>query len=232
AGEVEALIAARDRSGLLVAEAFMVRHHPQWLKVKEVVNSGQLGTVQAMHCFFSYHNVDPDNVRNKANIGGGGLLDIGCYPINLSRFVFHREPVRVSALIEYDTAFKTDRLASALLDFGRSVHVTFTCSTQLSAYQRFVFVGDKARLEVEIPINALSGKAMRLVVDPGQDLVGSGRQVLDLPACDQYTLQGDAFSAAIRGQGGVATTLEDSRANMRVLDAIFRSGKSGRWETP
>ena len=232
AEEVDALIAARDKTGLMVEEAFMVRHHPQWIKVKEVVQSGEIGKVQAMQCFFSYFNMDPDNVRNMADIGGGGLLDIGCYPINLSRFVFSKEPRRVNALVEFDPNFKTDRLASAMLDFGEGVHTTFTCSTQLSLYQRFVFVGDKGRLEVEIPINALPGQAMRLMIDPGADLTGTGRKMLEVASCDQYTLQGDDFSALIQGRGNNPTTLEDARKNMQVIDAIFRSGKSGQWEQP
>lgn len=232
AQEVDALIAARDKSGLMVEEAFMVRHHPQWHKVREVVHSGEIGRVQAMQCFFSYYNTDPQNVRNMADIGGGGLYDIGCYPINLARFVFGKEPERVNALVDYDDTFKTDRLASTMLDFGQGIHTTFTCSTQLSLYQSFVFVGDKGRIEVEIPINALPGKPMRLIIDMGEDLVGTGRQVLETEACDQYTLQGDDFSAAIQGQGSIPTTLEDSRANMRIIDAIFRSGKSNQWERP
>ena len=232
AEEVNALIAARDRSGKMIGEAFMVRHHPQWHKVREVVHSGEIGQVRAMQAFFSYFNNDPKNVRNQADIGGGGLMDIGCYPINLSRYVFGREPGRVVGILDLDPAFKTDRLTSAMLDYGQGVQVTFTSATQLSPYQRFVFTGDKGRIEVEIPVNALPGKAMRLVVDPRKDLVGTGRQVLEAPPCDQYTLQGDDFSAAIQGQGSLPTPLEDAQANMRIIDAIVRSHATGRWERP
>jgi predicted dehydrogenase len=229
--DAKALIQARDRTGVKIGEAFMVRTHPQWLRAREVIQSGRIGELRSIMGFFSYFNRDPANVRHVLDWGGGGLLDIGCYPITTSRFLFGREPTRVIGLIERDPDFKTDRLASAILDFpaGQSI---FTCSTQIVHYQRMQFLGTKGRIEVEIPFNAPNDRPCRIFVDDGRDVFGSGIHIESIPTCDQYTIQGDVFSRAIRGDGDVPVSLEDAARNMAVIDAIFRSAETGRWETP
>jgi predicted dehydrogenase len=231
AAEARTLLAARDRTGRLVQEAFMVRTHPQWLKVRELVRSGRIGAPRAIQGFFSYSNRDPANVRNNPDWGGGGLLDIGCYPVTLSRFLWDQEPTRVVALLEKDPDFRVDRLASALLDFpaGQS---SFTCSTQLVAWQRMQVFGTTGRIDVEIPFNAPPDRPCRLFVDDGRDVFGGGLETVTLEVCDQYRIQGDLFSRAVRGEGELAVPLEDAVDNMRVIDAIFRSAASGRWEEP
>lgn len=231
AAEARTLLAARDRTGRLVQEAFMVRMHPQWLAVRDLVRSGRIGEPKAIHGFFSYSNRDPANVRNNPEWGGGGLLDIGCYPVTLSRFLWDQEPRRVTALLERDPDFGVDRLASALLDFpaGQS---SFTCSTQLVAYQRMQVFGTTGRIDIEIPFNAPPDRPCRVFVDSGKDLFGGGVEVLTFEICDQYALQGDAFSRAVRAGGPAPVPLEDAVANMAVLDALARSARSGAWESP
>ena len=118
ADEARTLVEARDRTGVLITEAFMVRSHPQWLRVRELIRGGRIGELRAVQGFFSYFKLDPDNIRNKADIGGGGIYDIGCYPVVGARFVFEAEPRRVVALIDRDPGMKIDRLTSAILDFG------------------------------------------------------------------------------------------------------------------
>jgi predicted dehydrogenase len=231
AGEAKVLLAARDRASVKVGEAFMVRTHPQWLRTREIVRSGQIGDLRSIAGFFSYFNRDPNNIRNVAEWGGGGLLDIGCYPITTSRFIFGEEPGRVMGLVERDPETKIDRLASAILDFP-SGHSTFTCSTQLVPYQRMQFFGTKGRVEIEIPFNAPRERPCRIFVDDGSDILGSGVRKEDIPTCDQYTIQGDVFSRAIRGEGEVPVSLEDAIKNMSVIDAVFRSAESGKWEIP
>lgn len=231
AGEARVLLAARDRAGVKVGEAFMVRTHPQWLRTREIVRSGQIGDLRSIAGFFSYFNRDPNNIRNVAEWGGGALLDIGCYPITTSRFIFSEEPRRVMGLVERDPDMKIDRLASAILDFP-SGHSTFTCSTQLVPYQRMQFFGTQGRLEVEVPFNAPRERPCRIFVDDGSDILGSGIRKEEIPTCDQYTIQGDVFSRAIRGEGEVPVSLEDAIRNMSVIDAVFRSAESGRWEVP
>ena len=229
--ECRTLIDARDRTGVKVGEAFMVRTHPQWLRARDIVRSGQIGDLRAIMCAFSYFNRDPANIRNVRAWGGGALFDIGCYPINTSRFIFGEEPRRVIALLEHDPEMHTDRLSSAMLDFP-SGQAVFTCSTQLVPYQRMQICGTRGRIEVEIPFNAPPDRACRICLDDGSDLFGAAIQTETFPVCDQYTIQGDLFSQAVRGEGPVPVPLEDAIGNMAVIDALFRSADSGRWETP
>ncbi|HXE24266.1 MAG TPA: Gfo/Idh/MocA family oxidoreductase [Roseiarcus sp.] len=231
AGEARQLIEARDRSGKLVAEAFMVRFHPQWRRARELAREGRIGDVRAIQTFFSYRLLDPANVRNRPP-GGGGLYDIGCYAILTARYIFAAEPTRVVATIDWDPDFKTDRLASALVEFPGGRHLTFTVGTQLSAHQRVTIVGDEGRIEVMIPFNAPPDRPTEIAIDDGADLFGGGRRVETFPVCDQYTLQGDAFSRAVRDGSPLEFGIEDAVANMGVIDALFRSAKSGAWEKP
>jgi predicted dehydrogenase len=229
--EAKTLLAVRERCGVKIGEAFMVKTHPQWLRTRELIRKGVIGELRAIVGAFSYFNRDPHNVRNNAEWGGGGMLDIGCYPITTSRFIYGEEPVSVAGLIERDLDFKTDRLASAMLEFP-SGHAVFTCSTQLVHYQRMQFLGTKGRIEMEIPFNAPPDRGCRIFIDDGRDVFGSGIRIETIPVCDQYTVQGDAFSRAIREGSEVPVPLEDAIANMAVIEAVFRAGESGRWEKP
>lgn len=228
-GEIDELIAARDRAGVVVGEAFMVRTHPQWLRVREIAASGRLGPLRAAAGFFSYFNADPANIRNQTAAGGGGLMDIGCYPIFTTRFVFGEEPRRVCAMMEADPALGTDRLTSAILDFP-SGQAIFTCSTQLVPYQRMQFYGTKGRVEVEIPFNAPPDRPTRIFVDDGGELFGSTVTTETFPVGDQYAWQADEFARAVAGEGPVAVPLEEAWRNMAVIEAVSRSSASGRWE--
>src|SRR5262245_5802474 len=229
--EVEELLRARDRTGRQVQEAFMVRTHPQWLGVRELVRGGRIGTLRAVSSFFSYFNEDPANVRNVPEYGGGGLFDIGCYPITIARFLFEAEPRRVAGTLERDPRFGTDRLASGVMEFagGQSI---FTCSTQAAPYQRVQVIGTRGRIEVEIPFNAPPDRPCRVFVDDGRDLWGANAETITFDTCDQYTLQGDLFSQAILEGRPVPIPLEDALAQARVIAAVFRSAESGRWEDP
>jgi predicted dehydrogenase len=209
----------------------MVKTHPQWLRTKELIQRGVIGELRAIIGAFTYFNRDPKNPRNVPEWGGGGLMDIGCYPITISRFLFGEEPLRMVGLIAEDPDFKVDRLTSAILDFpsGQSV---FTCSTQLAAYQRMQFLGTTGRIEINIPFNAPNDRPCEILIDDGRDVFGSGIRTEIIPTCDQYTVQGDAISKAIRKGGEVPVPLEDAIANMAVIEALFRSAESGRWEEP
>jgi predicted dehydrogenase len=231
AEEARQLIDARKSSGKLVAEAFMVRFHPQWRRARELARDGTIGDAQAIQTFFTYRLMDPGNVRNRPP-GGGGLYDIGCYAILTARYIFGAEPTRVAATIDWCPNFKTDRLASALLEFPGGRQLTFTVGTQSSAHQRVTIMGDKGRIEVMIPFNAPIDRPTEIAIDDGSDLFGGGRRVETFPICDQYTLQGDAFSRAILDRSPLAFGIEDAVANMRVIDALFRSARSGSWERP
>jgi predicted dehydrogenase len=225
------LLDARNRAGVKIGEAFMVRTHPQWLRTRDLIQSGRIGDLREIVGVFSYFNRDPANIRNVLDWGGGGMYDIGCYPITMSRFIFGAEPSRVFGLLERDPDFKVDRLASAILDFP-SGQCVFTCSTQLVPYQRMQFLGTKGRIEIEIPFNAPNDRPCRIFIDDGRDVFGDGVSTETFPTCDQYTIQGDVFSRAIRGDGDVPVSIEDALGNLAVIEAVFLSAQTGRWQKP
>ncbi len=229
--EAQDLIQVRDRTGVKIGEAFMARSHPQWLRAQDLVRSGRIGELRVITGFFSYTNRDPKNIRNQAEIGGGALMDIGCYPITLSRMLFAAEPLRVAALIERDPETRIDRRTSVMLEYP-SGQCLFHCSTQLVPYQRMHLLGTSGRIEVEIPFNAPPDRPTRLFVDDGSSLFGAGVRIEELPVCDQYTVQGDLFSRAILDDQPVPTPLEDAIHNMAAIEAVFRSARSGQWEKP
>lgn len=229
AAEVEELIKVRDRTGVKIGEAFMVKTHPQWLRVREIVRSGRIGGLKSIVTIFSYFNRDPQNVRHKPEWGGGGLLDIGSYPITLSRWLFGEEPRRIAGAIELDPDFGTDRMASGILEFP-SGQSTFYSGTQTNYYQRMEILGTNGRIAVEIPFNAPNDQPTHLTVANGMAIYGGKVTTEEIPTCDQYTVQGDVFSRAILDNADVPVPLEDALGNMKVIDAIFRSAKSGRWE--
>ena len=231
--EAEALreLAGTGPGQVHIMEAFMVRFHPQWLRARELVRTGALGDLRSVQVFFGYTNQDGNNIRNKPENGGGALYDIGCYAVVAGRFLFGAEPLRVISLIDRDPQFNTDRLSSALLDFGNGRRLDFTVSTQSTPYQRVQAVGTKARLEIEIPFNAPQGVETNLFMDDGNVIGGRKTATETLPACDQYTLQGDVFSKAVRGEIPMPYGLDDALCNVRVLDALFASAHSGQWQT-
>ncbi len=215
---------------VLIMEAFMVRFHPQWLRARELVRSGDIGTLRLVQFLFGYSNTDAQNIRNKADIGGGALYDIGCYPITAGRFFFEAEPLRGIALIDRDPQFRTDRLTSALVDFGSGRHLDFSVSTQIAPYQRVHLCGTKGRIEIQIPVNPAQGGKTLVYIDDGSSLAGAGIRTEALAESDQYLLQGDAFSRAVRGEISLPYGIDHAIDGMRVIDALFRSESSGRWE--
>ncbi|MFL5187261.1 MAG: Gfo/Idh/MocA family protein [Microvirga sp.] len=220
----------RAASQVLIAEAFMVRHHPQWHRARDVIRSGDIGELRSIQIIFSYFNADPGNIRNKADIGGGGLLDIGCYAVVAGRYFFDAEPLRVVTLMDRDPTFGVDRTTSALMDFGAGRQLAFTVSTQSVPYQRVQILGTKGRIEIEIPFNAPPDHPTRIFVDDGSQHGNRSARGIDFPMMDQYRLQGEAFSQAIRGAAPLDYGLEDAILNMRILDALRRSETSSAWE--
>ncbi|QQR39207.1 Gfo/Idh/MocA family protein [Devosia rhizoryzae] len=215
--------------GIIVLEAFMVRFHPQWARAREIIRSGELGDIRSINAVFTYFNADPNNVRNMADIGGGGIMDIGCYPITAGRYLFEAEPRRVVSLVDRDENFGTDRLASVMADFGGGRQLNFTCSTQTAGHQRVQVFGSKAKLEIVIPFNAPPDERTAITIDVGAPFDGSLARREILPAVDQYTEQAEAFAQAVLGNKPLPWDTEDAIASMRVIDAIFESERSGGW---
>ncbi len=226
--EARTLLPVRERTGVKIGEAFMIRSYTQWLRVRELLDAGRIGTLRSVLAFFSYFNNDPANIRNQVESGGGALYDIGCYCIQAARYGFGGLPRRVVGLIERDPQFCTDRLTSAILDFSGGQAI-FTCSTQLVPYQRVHFLGTAGRIEIEIPFNAPKDRPTRLFLDSTGDLFGSGIKTEEFPISDQYTMQGDAFSKAVLEGGEVPVPLEDAIDNMMVIEAIFHSAETSAW---
>jgi len=229
AAEANSLLPVCARTGVRIGEAFMVRNSPQWQRARELLAAGRIGELRSVVGTFSFFNDDPRNIRNRVEYGGGALLDLGCYLVQAARFAFASEPVRAIACIDRDPAMRTDRLTSAILDFGTG-HAVFTCSTQLVYQQRLNFLGTQGRIEMEIPVSIPFDRPSRLLIDTGKDLFGAGLAIETFAPSNHYTLQGDAFSRAVLEGTELPVPLEDSIANMAVLDALFRSGESGNWE--
>lgn len=220
AAEARTLLALRERTGVRIQEAFMVRTHPQWLETRRLIQTGRIGTLRSITGFFSYFNADPANIRNHLELGGGALMDIGCYPITISRWMFAAEPHRVLGLIERDPVFGTDTLTTGVFEFAQG-HSTFTCSTRLAPYQRMIFFGTEGRIEVLIPFNAPNDQPTEILLDSER---------MGFPVCDQYEIQGSLFSQALRENREQSIPLEDAISNMAVIDAVFRSATTGQWE--
>ncbi|MEQ9265908.1 MAG: Gfo/Idh/MocA family oxidoreductase [Balneolaceae bacterium] len=206
---------SKEYPDLKVMEAFMYRFHPQWEKVKQVINSGEIGEITSIHSVFTYFNNDPKNVRNQADIGGGALLDVGCYCINLSRYIFESEPIAVKSGIKTDPDFNTDIQTTGVLEFEQGI-ATFMCSTQLDHNQGATIYGTKGFIEMNIPFNSANENKRKVWVSKAGD-----KETFFFDTVDQYTLQGDAFSKAVLDDTPVPTTLEDAVSNMVVIDKLF-----------
>jgi predicted dehydrogenase len=231
ASEAHAIIAARDRSGKRVMEAFMVRFHPQWQRIRTLVREGRIGVVRAIQSAFAFPMLDPNNVRNREEWGGGALYDVGCYSIVTARYLFGAEPERVVALIDRDPKLRVDRVTSGLLAFPGGGQLTFCSALQLASYQRVVVLGSQGRIEVLVPFTPQKDYACRIIIDSGASLDGSSAVFEQFPAVDQYALQCDQAAAVMRGEAAQEFPIEDAIANMRVIDALYRSGASGQWES-
>jgi predicted dehydrogenase len=215
--------------GIVFYEAFMVRFHPQWARAREIIRSGELGELRAVRGTFTYYLTDPTNVRNQVDIGGGGIYDIGCYPITAARYMFDAEPLRAVSLVDRDPTLKTDRLASALLDFGGGRQASFICSTQTNLGQSLEVLGTKGRLQLLVPFTPDPDTATAILVDRDYDVSGNLARREIIPPCDQYTEQANAFCRAILDNRPLEWGVEDAVKTMRVIDAVYASEKTGAW---
>jgi len=226
ATEAEEMGAVANRyPNLKLMEAFMYRFHPQWQLARQMALEGAIGELRTIQTFFSFYNDDPTNIRNIKKYGGGAMLDIGCYAISSARFIFGEEPNRLVGIVEYDPKMEIDRLASAILDFGRGT-AEFTVSTQVEPYQRVQIVGTRGWLQIEIPFNAPTERPCKL----WHHKEGDSREIT-METANQYELQGEYFCKAILDDTEVPTPWSDAVANMKVIDAVFESDRLGSWVT-
>jgi predicted dehydrogenase len=232
AREAQAIVSARDRSGKRVIEAFMVRCHPQWHRARSLVREGRIGKVRVIQSAFTFPVASPDNVRNRPEYGGGALYDVGCYPIVTARYLLGTEPERVIALLDRDPTLAVDRVTSGLVAFPGGEQLLLTSALQLALYQRVLILGTQGRIELPLPFTPPKEQACRIVIDSGASLDGSSAVVEEFAPVDQYQLQCDLAAAAFRDELTQEFPIEDAISNMRVIDALYRSASSGRWESP
>ncbi len=232
ADQAQTIAGASIRCGRQVAEAYMIRFHPQWQRARALVLSGRLGEAHAVHSWFAYDNPPGANLRNSAAHGGGGLYDIGGYALVVARWLFGSLPQRMIGLFERDPIHRVDRFTSAMAAFPAGRQLVFGVATGLARTQSVVVYGTRGRLTIETPFNPAADRPTRLLIDDGRDLYGSGLEVESVQAADQYALQLDAFSMAIAQGRAVPFGIDDAITNMRALDALFRSEHSGCWERP
>lgn len=231
AHQAEQLLTVQQRTGVQIAEAFMVRTHPQWLAARDLIARGRIGELRLINGHFSYFRRDPSDIRSKPEWGGGALMDIGCYPITMSRWLFGEEPTDVVAQLEYDPDMAIDRVGSALLRFP-SGQAAFTFGGQVALHQQMKLFGTRGHITVDVPFNPPADRPTRIVLDDGRDLIQGGAETFTFAPINQYTVQGERFSAAVRGTATVAVTLQDAICNMRVIDALFLSAQSRAWQSP
>ncbi|WP_166345524.1 Gfo/Idh/MocA family protein [Phytoactinopolyspora limicola] len=226
AAEARTMVAACDEAGVVLMEAFMYRLHPLWARTRDLVAEGRIGELRAIQAIFAYNNTDPANIRNIVELGGGGLMDIGCYPINAARMMFGAEPTAIQASIRRDPTFGTDVLTSAVLDFdGRQA--SFVCSTQLEPAQRVELFGSEGRLVVEIPFNIPADRPTFIThIAGGKPPVEPGITVIEVPAADQYSIQGSRFAQAVRDGAPAPTPPADAVANMAVIEGVFAAAEA------
>jgi len=213
-------------------EAFMVRFHPQWQRARALLREGRIGVVRAIQSSFLFTVTDPDNVRNQADIGGGALYDVGCYPILTARYLLGTEPERAIALVDRDPLSGVDRVTSGLLAFPGGCQLSFNSALQLAPYQRVVIQGSDGRIEVPVPFTPQKEHGARLIIDSGKSLDGSSAIIESFDPVDQYLLQCDGAARIFRGEAEQEFPIEDAIATMRAIDALYRSAVSGRWEVP
>jgi len=232
APETQAIVDARDRSQKRVIEAFMVRHHPQWHRVRALVRAGRIGAVRIIQSAFLFTVLDPNNVRNQAKLGGGALYDVGCYPVVTARYVLGAEPTRAMALLNRDANLGVDTLTSGLLEFPGGGQLVFSSAFRAASYQHVTILGSDGRIEMPVPFTPSKDLACRIIIDSGKNLDGTSAEFEDFPAVDQYALQCDAAAGVFLGETQQEFPIEDGMATMRIIDALYRSAASGRWEEP
>jgi predicted dehydrogenase len=209
--------------GVLIMEAFMYRFHPEWQRVYELISVGEIGEVQSIYTFFAYNNPDPKNIRNNPDYGGGGLLDIGCYAVSISRFLLGKEPRKVISLIYNDSNFKVDILSSGIIDFGKARSL-FTVATKLFSNQRVDINGSRGYINILIPFNIYPDVPAKVSIT-----TSVGTRTLEFFPVDQYGLEFESFSLSIRNNKSTPIPSDDIVNNQKVLDALFESAKTKSW---
>jgi predicted dehydrogenase len=221
--EAKKMSLVSQKSGIPLMEGFMYKYHPLWKHVKNIVKTGQIGSIVYIHTSFSYNNPSPSNIRNIKEFGGGGLMDIGCYAVSVPRFITGLEPVKVMSLISEHPEFGTDMHTSGILDFGIS-RASFHVSTASEPFQKVDIVGSSGSITIHIPFNTYVDVPSSINVSTNQ-----GSRNVEFPVCDPYGLMFEEFSYALLNKRPMTITILDAINNMVVIDALRTSAVSGAW---
>lgn len=225
AQEANQMADVSKRLNIPLMEGFMYRFHPLWQHIRNLIRTNQIGQINSVHTIFTYNNPSSSNIRNIKEFGGGALMDIGCYAISVPRFLFGSEPDKVMATMEEHPEFGTDMHTTALMQFG-SANASFFVSTASEPFQKVEIIGTAGTITVHVPFNTYVDTPSTITVSTGQ-----GAREVEFPICDPYGLMFDAFSSALIDQKPVPVPIEDAINNMKVIDAVVKSAKSGKWET-
>lgn len=229
ADDIHAIILAADRNKVVVSEAVMITYHPQWLKVRELIASGAIGKLSYVQSAFTYFNKDANNMRNRSELGGGALLDIGIYPIAATRFATGKEPLRAMSDIKFDDTFGTDIYSSNRLDFG-DFELSMYVSTQMAHRQSIIFHGDKGWIELTAPFNAGKYDDDSVIL---HDANHSKIEIFRFAGINQYTEQVQAFTLKVANEsqptGIELLSLENSLNNQKAIDALFIANDADGW---
>jgi predicted dehydrogenase len=233
--QISELCAARDRSGRKIEEAFAYRNHPQWTKVLEIIASGTLGAVRSVHGTLAKQFLDPTDIRNNPNDGGGGIYDLGSYAISACNMIFGRKPARVVAALERDPAFGIDRLSSALLDYG-DAHAAFTVATQAGSsawgsHQQLSILCAQGWLRLEFPYSQVRPTECRVEIGDATSVGAFPTSTLSFAAINQFALQAERFSRLVRGEAVRAWPIEEARDTLRTIEGLFESARTGAWQS-
>lgn len=223
AEEARRMVDACEAAGVLLMEAFMWRHHPRHARVKELLLQGAIGEPRVVRANFSFPLRDPGNIRMVRELGGGALMDLGCYCINAARFLFDDEPVAVNAAGRFGDRTGVDMTLAAVLEFSGDRFAHFECSFDVFGGQRYGVVGDGGYIEV--PDAFGPGNELPTVLHLN---TGSGRKEESIPGANQYVRMVESFAQAILDGGALQAPAESGSNNMRVVDACLRSAKERR----
>ncbi len=225
---IQAVVDSAKANNVLVAEAFMVHYHPQWHQVRDWLEQGEIGRLRHIQGSFSYYNRDPENMRNRPDLGGGAIPDIGVYPTVTARFATGKEPLKARADIEFDADFGTDVYANVQYAFD-DFDMSFLLSTSMASHQFMRFHGEEGYILVEAPFNAELYGDVRISLWNANH---KEEKTMRYGGINQYQLQAEAFARAVAtGDASAVFSLQNSIANQKALDAIYASDKSGTWAT-
>jgi predicted dehydrogenase len=220
--EAEGLAAHCADRNVIAMEAFMYRFHPAWEIVRRRIADNAIGRLIDIGIWFSFRSARVGDYRLNFGAGGGALYDVGCYAVNVSRMLLGDEPERVLGTARLDPETGVDMTFAGILDYG-SAFASFTCSMEQEPQHSIVIHGSSGWISIADPFNCPPEVATKITIGTGGDSHpnASGIETVIVPPANQYGLQATALADSILTGGPSPLPLEDSIANMRLLERLF-----------